>query len=124
MLLKINADAPRSTFYYPMTGLINLFIHILRLPSLSTARSDIALLEVIAGHFANMEFVTGSELSFPFGRNVAALARKTVEKAPVSVMQTPTLSAVEGGFDGQHEMEMPSQVSKLSSSMLVAWVSG
>lgn len=124
MFPKLNTDAPRSTFYYPMTGLINLFIHILRLPSLSTARSDIALLEVVAGHFANMEFVTGSELSFPFARNVATLARKTVEKAPVSVMQTPTLSAVEGGFDGQQEMEMPSQVSKPLFSMLLACVSG
>jgi hypothetical protein len=99
-----------------MTGLINLFIHILRFPVLSTARSDIALLDVIAGHFAHMEFVTGSELNFPFARNVAALARKTVDKASQAEVRNSTLNGGEHGFDLDQEMEMPSQVRKFSNS--------
>jgi hypothetical protein len=35
-------------------------------------------MDMVAGHFAHMEFVTSSELSFPFTREVAALARQTV----------------------------------------------
>ena len=100
-----------------MTGLINLFIHILRFPMLSTARSDIALLDVIAGHFAHMEFVTGSELNFPFARNVAALARKTVDKASqVEHLRSP-IPRGDGdkqGLDLHQEMESSSQVRKIS----------
>ena len=99
-----------------MTGLINLFIHILRFPVLSTARSDIALLDVIAGHFAHMEFVTGSELNFPFARNVAALARQTLDKASRVELRSPILHGDEHGFDLHQEMEMPGQVRKSSCS--------
>ena len=72
---------PRSAFYYPMVGLINLFISLLKNPTLPSAQSDVALLDMVAGHFAHMEFVTSSELAFPFTREVAALARSTVKKA-------------------------------------------
>lgn len=116
---KAYTDDLRSTFYYPMTGIINLFIHILRFPTLFTARSDIALLEVMAGHFAHMEFVTGSELNFPFARNVAALARQTVEKASQSESHTPIPPGLEHG--SEQEMDMPSQVSKTRMLDLVAY---
>lgn len=114
-----HTDEIRSTFYYPMTGLINLFIHILRFPVLSTAQSDIALLDIIAGHFAHMEFVTGSELKFPFARNVAALARQTVDKA--SQASSPILHGGEHVFDLHQEMELPSQVRKPSLLDLIAF---
>lgn len=107
---KTQADNLRSTFYYPMAGLINLFIHILRFPAVATARSDIALLDVIAGHFAHMEFVTGSELSFPFARNIAALARRTVDKASQAELRSPMLPGAEQDLDLQQVMEIPSQV--------------
>ena len=92
----------RCTFYYPMIGFINLFIHVLRFPGSPSARSDIALLEVIAGHFAQMEFITNSELSFPFARNVAALARNTVDKVSRVVSQDPTMQKDDQFFDSQH----------------------
>ena len=105
-----HANSLRATFYYPMTGLINLFIHILRFPVLSTAQSDIALLDVVAGHFAHMEFVTSSELNFPFARNVAALARKTVDKSLQVKLRSPMLRGGEQDFDLSQEMESSSQV--------------
>ena len=64
-----------------MIGLINLFIYVLKFPTAQSARSDIALLDVASGSFAHMEFVTAGELSFPFARDVAALARLAIQKA-------------------------------------------
>jgi hypothetical protein len=71
----------RSAFYYPMVGFINMFISVLKLPGLPSAQSDVALLDVVAGHFGHMDFITSSELAFPFTTEVAALARATVKKA-------------------------------------------
>lgn len=61
-----------------------------------------------------MEFVTGSELNFPFARNVAALARQTVEKASQSESHTPIPRVLEHG--SEQEMDMPSQVSEVICS--------
>ncbi len=64
-----------------MFGLVNLFIGIIKSPTSASAQSDLALMEMVAGHFAHMEYVTSSELSFPFTREVSALARQTVKDA-------------------------------------------
>lgn len=64
-----------------MVGLINLFVSILSNPSSAVAQSDVALLDIAAGHFAHLEFMTHSELTFPFTREVAAMARATVKRA-------------------------------------------
>jgi hypothetical protein len=49
-----------------MVGLINLlFVSILIKPS-SAAQSDVALLDIAAGHFGRLEFMTSNELAFPF----------------------------------------------------------
>ena len=119
---KTHVDGFRATFYYPMAGLINLFIHVVRFPVLSTARSDIALLDVIAGHFAHMEFVTDSELNFPFARNVAAIARQTVDKASQVELRSPILHGLEHGSDLHQALNTPSQVCKSSCS--TRWLSG
>ena len=64
-----------------MVGLINLFVSILIRPSSQAAQSDVALLDIAAGHFGHLEFMTSNELAFPFTREVAAMARATVKKA-------------------------------------------
>lgn len=64
-----------------MVGLINLFVSILIKPTSTAAQSDVALLDIAAGHFGNMEFMTSNELAFPFTREVAAMARTTVKTA-------------------------------------------
>ena len=64
-----------------MLGLINLFVSILKSPGSITAQSDVALMDIAAGHFAHMEFITSSELAFPFTREVADLARRTLKSA-------------------------------------------
>lgn len=64
-----------------MVGLINMFVSILSNPLSKVAQSDVALLDIAAGHFAHLEFITQSELAFPFAREVAATARATVKRA-------------------------------------------
>lgn len=69
------------TFYYPFTGLINLFVHILKYPGLPSAPSDVALMDIVAGHFGRVEYLTASHLAFPFIREITSLANKMVKKA-------------------------------------------
>lgn len=69
---------PSLTFVGPISAAINLFMHILRDDDQARTRSDLALLNVCAGHFARLEFATASQVSFPFVSEVAALARENM----------------------------------------------
>lgn len=64
-----------------MIGLINLFVCVLQSPAASSAHSNVSLLDVAAGYFAHMDFVTAEELSFNFARDVAALTRRAAQRA-------------------------------------------
>lgn len=68
-------------FYFPVLGLINLFVHVLKNPLLPTAQSDIALMDMIAGHFARLEFASSGQLVFSFAREVSTLARQAIKNA-------------------------------------------
>jgi hypothetical protein len=71
-------------FYFPVLGLINLFVHVLKNPLLPTVQSDIALMDMAAGHFARLEFASFGQLSFSFAREISSLARLAVRKATKS----------------------------------------
>ncbi|TVY30806.1 putative transcriptional regulatory protein [Lachnellula hyalina] len=78
----INASTPLwLVFYYPVLGLINLFVHVVKHPTAPSAPSDITLMEVVAGHFARLEFASSGELTFSFARELSRLARLAVKKA-------------------------------------------
>ena len=77
-----------------MVGLINLFIYILKFPALPSAQSDVALLDVITGHFGHMDFLTSSELRFSFAREAAALALAAVKKAKDKPFQNSALPSL------------------------------
>lgn len=88
--MDLDAAMPQwASFYFPMAGLTNLFVYILNSPDLSSSSSsssalllaDVALLDVAAGHFSHMEYLTASQRGSVFTREVAALARATVERA-------------------------------------------
>lgn len=68
-------------FYFPVLGLINLFVHVLKNPFLPTVQSDIALMDMVAGHFARLEFASSGQLAFSFGREISTLARLAVKNA-------------------------------------------
>lgn len=73
--------AVRLGFYYPILGLINLFVHVLKHPAAPSVLSDIALLDVMSGHFARMDFASSGQLSFSIARDLSTLARTTVKRA-------------------------------------------
>ena len=105
-----------------MLGAINLFITLLKDPLASTARADIALLDVAVGHFGNVETATDSEISFTFVREVASIAYRVVreaEKAPTTAQFSidggsifeqmgPVLANMD--FDPLSEVRLDSQV--------------
>jgi hypothetical protein len=77
--LTIDVSVPAwLAFYYPMYAHINMFVQILKNPNATSAASDLALLDVCAGHFGHIDFVTSSEISFPFAKESASLAYKVV----------------------------------------------
>lgn len=79
----------RLAFYYPFVGLINLFIYILRYPEAPTANSDIALMDIVAGHFGQVEFLTASIFSFPFIREITNLASTMVKRTKNRNVEPP-----------------------------------
>ncbi|KAJ5921594.1 fungal-specific transcription factor domain-containing protein [Penicillium verhagenii] len=95
-------------FYYPMLAVINLFIYILKAPSLDTVPSDLALLDLAAGHFARVHFLTSAQVSFTFAREVVGLANKAVRRTALAIpnnnrktpnVYTPDISPVNNTGD-------------------------
>jgi hypothetical protein len=77
-----------------MLAVINLFIYILKMPTLAleTVGSDLALLDLAAGHFAKVHFLTSSQVTFVLAREVAGLANKTVRRASLTGFTTTNRS--------------------------------
>jgi hypothetical protein len=71
----------RMAFYYPFVGLVNLFVYILKFPGLQTAYSDVVLMDIVAGHFGRLEYLTSSNLAFPFIREITSIANRMVKRA-------------------------------------------
>ncbi|KIW99292.1 uncharacterized protein Z519_00955 [Cladophialophora bantiana CBS 173.52] len=94
-LINTNVTTPSwLAFYYPIYAVINLFIYVLKYPTLSTATADLGLLDVCAGHFGYIEFLTSSQVSISLPREAANVASKLVKAAkakesePTSVPST------------------------------------
>jgi len=80
--IRFEASTPVPlSFFGPIYALINLFIYILQAPREPRVQSDLALMDVGAGHFARIQFATASEISFTFAKEMATLAHGAVEKA-------------------------------------------
>ncbi|OQV03055.1 Fungal specific transcription factor domain-containing protein [Cladophialophora immunda] len=106
--MHIDATIPQwASFYFPLAGLTNLFVYILNGPDQPSALADVALLDVAAGHYSHMEYLTASQRGSLFAREVACLARATVERAanrkqPIDthIVPLPPLTAAELRDDG------------------------
>ncbi|KAJ3547726.1 hypothetical protein NM208_g1363 [Fusarium decemcellulare] len=83
--VEIHASLPVwLTFYFPLVGLINMFVCILKDPLASTAASDLALMDIVVGHFGYLEFISSSEFETSFPREVTTYARNLVKRAKSS----------------------------------------
>jgi len=82
-----------TTFFHPMNAYINLFLYVLKEPDAPTARGDLALLNVVAGHFGQLEHVTAGMLSFDFPRDCNSLCLRTVRATKNSRSEAFTVPA-------------------------------
>lgn len=71
----------RLVFFYPLLGLINVFVYVLKYLTLPSVLSDIALMDIVAGHFGYLEFYSASKLSFPFAGDLTSIARAAVKRS-------------------------------------------
>ncbi|KAJ8117753.1 hypothetical protein OPT61_g1124 [Boeremia exigua] len=71
-------------FFYPVVGFINIFIYILKFPNSATITSDLALMDIVAGHFGYLEYYSASQLSFTFVGEMTSIARAAVKKSRVT----------------------------------------
>lgn len=67
--------------FYPLVAFINCFIHIVKYPALPTNQSDIALMDVVIGHFGHLGFLSSHETTFLSLRNLVTIALKAVSSA-------------------------------------------
>lgn len=105
--VEVNAATPAwLAIYYPMYAHINLFIYILKDPALETVNSDLSLLEVSAGYFSYLEFITESQVSFTLPRvttNIASETVATLKKRSDYGFKSPCIST-------QHASSSPKQM--------------
>lgn len=66
---------------YPIYAHLSLFIYVLMNPTLPTATADLGLLDICAGHFGYIDFVTSSGISISLPRESVNLAAKVVKAA-------------------------------------------
>lgn len=71
----------RLVFFYPLLGLINIFIYVLKDLGATSIPSDLALMDIVAGHFGYLEYYSSSRLSFPFVGELTSIARAAVKKS-------------------------------------------
>ncbi|KEF62709.1 uncharacterized protein A1O9_00682 [Exophiala aquamarina CBS 119918] len=78
--LRLTVAVPQwASFYFPMSGLINLFIHILSHPTLPSTDADLALLDIATALFSHIEFLASSDIGFSFARQLVRIPRSTVD---------------------------------------------
>jgi hypothetical protein len=59
---------------------------VLKYPTAPTAPSDIALLDVVSGHLARIEFASSGQLSFSVARDLSGLARVATKRAKQNML--------------------------------------
>lgn len=85
----------RKGYYTPLYAVINLFVSILQNLACATP-SDLALMDVGAGHFARLSFATESDFNVPLVKNLALLANNALEVyKTIQPSQTSTLGQLD-----------------------------
>ncbi|CZR52478.1 uncharacterized protein PAC_02355 [Phialocephala subalpina] len=79
---NINASLPGwLLLYYPLVGFMNAFFYVIKHPNLPSTRSDIALMDMVVGHFGHLGFLSAQEMAFSFPRQIVMLASTRAKKA-------------------------------------------
>lgn len=63
--------------HFPLLGMINLFVRVIKDPEAASS-ADVALLDVVCGHLAQLEFASSGTVTFSFAREVARISRAVI----------------------------------------------
>lgn len=95
--LLLNSILNSLILYYPLVGFVNVFIHVLKYPTLPSTRSDIALMDMVVGHFGHLGFLSASEAASSFTRQLVMIAYTTANKAQQQAMSQEAANGNRGG---------------------------
>ena len=97
----------RLTFFFPLVGLMNLFVYVLKYPFASSVARDLFLMDVVVGHFGYLHFISASEFVFPFPREIASYAGRLVRNA------AREKAAPRGGEDNTHPQKLKGSITHI-----------
>ncbi|KAJ4991088.1 hypothetical protein SVAN01_03438 [Stagonosporopsis vannaccii] len=75
-------------FYYPMTAISTLFMHIVCYPLAMSVSNDIALMDAVVGFFGRLEYITSGEAAFTRMGELVQQARYIVSSAHEEAVRT------------------------------------
>ena len=103
----------RIAFFTPLVALVNLFIYVLKFPTLPSTEADIALMSTAVDHFRRLG-IASSDQTFRFASDATNLARAMTRKANDGETPgdgTPPLlgslmeqAGIEHSLDGVHDV--------------------
>ena len=110
-LINANVTTPSwLAFDYPVHAVVNLFLYILKYPTLPTASADLGLLDVCAGHFGYVEYLTASRVSISLPRDAANIASKVVRAAKAKAQESTSAEALNRDHNQNYYPEMQNLV--------------
>lgn len=94
---------------YPIYAHLSLFIYLLKYPTLTTASADLGLLDICAGHFGYIDFMTSSEISISLPRESVNFAAEVVKlaKRKQDKNKTASLSHIHHGVQSIEAQNKP-----------------
>jgi hypothetical protein len=104
---------------FPVYAATNLFIYILKYPMNSTCTADLALLDMCAGHFGHIDFLTSHKVFTSLPREVAKIACQAVREAKAN--KSTTLSAEVVQSRGSREAQSASGSPHVTEAMFDAF---
>ncbi|CAK7205231.1 hypothetical protein SEUCBS139899_007998 [Sporothrix eucalyptigena] len=102
-------------FYYPMTALTSLFMHVVSSPveasdeAASSTRNDIALMEVAVGFFGRLEYMTSGEAAFTKTTEFVRQARIITDQR-MGKITTPVSRDTDGHQNSRQRRQLPAQL--------------
>jgi hypothetical protein len=101
---------------FPVYAATNLFIYVLKYPTKSTCTADLALLDMCAGHFGYMDFLTSHKVFTSLPREVAKIACKAVKEAKANMSRPFSAECLDSR--GTREAQSPSDSLNFTDAML------
>lgn len=84
--MVVDVATPRwLVFCYPLFAHMNLLVHTMQDPAATTTDTDLGLMDISAGHFAQLAYILGTKNPVGLPRESANLASKTVRRKRIEL---------------------------------------